>query len=370
LRWYLPDTDQHTIWLYTENVYPYFPSLSHIEIDRMLKFEGHRHRVDIMGGLTVNKTSFNAENLKAYLPYLTGDAYRPNNVYEGPGIGVGEKIFPIGMYGDDPVLGNDSITVQQQANLWVSWFKKFAPNVKYFWYLIDEPKPEQYSCIKQRHRWIENDTGIGKFMPLFTTTSYTPELKSIIKYWAGDDGLDFSMLSTIQKLGGYHGFYNGNRPRYGSIILEASAVDCRVNSWIMYKYGVNVWFIWNGTQWQYNHSGPKRDMYQRIYSNPFTYINNSMEWGNGDGIMFYPGNNPIYPDENFGLNQLFPSIRLQNMRRGQQDAAILELVDKKVGRNKVLGYINKIVPAALSEVPMDAATPWSLKGNDYDNVRL
>ena len=138
----------------------------------------------------------------------------------------------------------------------------------------------------------------------------------------------------------------------------------------MYKYGVNVWFIWNGTQWQHNHSGPKRDLYQRIYSNPLTYINNSMEWGNGDGIMFYPGNNPFYPDENFGLNQLFPSIRLQNMRRGQQDAAILELVEKKVGRNKVLEYINKVVPAALSEVPMDAATPWSLKGNDYDNVRL
>ena len=367
---YLPDTNQHTIWLYTENVYPYFPSLSHNEIDRMLKFEGHKHRVDIMGGFTVNKTSFNAENLKAYLPYLNGDAYRPNNGYEGPGIGVGEKIFPIGMYGDDPVMGNDSITVQQQANLWVSWFKKFAPNVQYFWYLIDEPKPEQYSFIKKRHRWIENDTGIGKFMPLFTTTSYTPELKSIIKYWAGYDGLDLSILPTIQKLGGDHWFYNGNRPRYGSIILEASAVDCRVNSWIMYKYGVNVWFIWNGTQWQHNHSGPKRDLYQRIYSNPLTYINNSMEWGNGDGIMFYPGNNPFYPDENFGLNQLFPSIRLQNMRRGQQDAAILELVEKKVGRNKVLEYINKVVPAALSEVPMDAATPWSLKGNDYDNVRL
>ncbi len=147
---YLPDTNAHTIWLYTENVYRYFPSLTHEQIDKMVKFEGHKHRIDVMGGFTVNKTPFNASNMLAYLPFLNGTAFTPKNDYQGPGIGVGEKIFPIGMYGDDPVMGNDSITVQQQANLWVNWFQHYAPSVKYFWYVTDEPQPDQYQWIKKR----------------------------------------------------------------------------------------------------------------------------------------------------------------------------------------------------------------------------
>jgi Domain of unknown function (DUF4091) len=78
---------------------------------------------------------------------------------------------------------------------------------------------------------------------------------------------------------------------------------------------------------------------------------------------------PFYPEEDRGLNQLFPSIRLKNIRRGQQDAAIMWLAEKKVGREKVLGIINKVVPKAMSEVDMKATVPWSERGNDYDRVR-
>ena len=61
---YLPDEDHSIVWLFTEDVYAYYPGLSEQEIDAMLKFEGHRHRIQVVGGFDVNKSSFNNESLK------------------------------------------------------------------------------------------------------------------------------------------------------------------------------------------------------------------------------------------------------------------------------------------------------------------
>jgi Domain of unknown function (DUF4091) len=365
---YLPDENHSTIWAYSNDISSYFPGLSQEKVDEMIKFEAHRHRVDMSGGFKVNDSFFREDSMDLYKPYLDGTAFTPANGYHGNGEGIGEKIFPIGMYGSD-VMGKTKTNVQQQADMWVDWFRKNAPSVTYFWYIIDEPGENIYPWIKERAEWIKTDPGPGKTLPIFTTRSYQLALTGAIDIWAGYDGVELNDLPAARKNGGDYWYYNGNRPRDGSIILEGAAVDFRVNSWIMYKYGINSWFIWHSTNWQHNGSGPKRHLHQNIFKDPLTFINNDMDFGNGDGILFYPGRMPFYPEEDRGLNQLFPSIRLKNIRRGQQDAAIMWLAEKKAGREKVLSIINKIVPKAMSEVDMKATVPWSERGNDYDRVR-
>ncbi|MEP6951622.1 MAG: hypothetical protein ABI863_20185 [Ginsengibacter sp.] len=365
---YLPDEDHSNVWLFTEDVYAYFPTLSKQQVDAMLKFEGHRHRIQVVGGSDVNQLSFNNESLVKYKSYLDGSAFTPANGYHGVGEGIGEKIFPIGMYGAR-VMGSTKDSVQQQANLWVQWFKKNAPRTTYFWYITDEPDSTKYAWIKERAGWIKSNPGPGKAMPVYSTTAYKKDLSGAIDIWAGYDGVDLTELPSIRKNGGDHWFYNGNRPRYGSLILEGAAVDFRVNSWILYKYGISTWFIWNGTHWQHNGQGPKKHLHQNMFVNPLTFINDRLEYGNGDGILFYPGHMPFYPEEDRGLNILLPSIRLKNIRRGQQDAAIMWMAENKAGRGKVISIINKVVPKALSEVSMKDRVQWSQRGNDYDKVR-
>ena len=70
------------------------------------------------------------------------------------------------------------------------------------------------------------------------------------------------------------------------------------------------------------------------------------------------------------MNRVFGSIRLKNIRRGQQDYEIMWLAEQKAGRERVLEIVRRVVPRAFSEVDMRAAVPWSQRGDDYDAARL
>lgn len=365
---YLPDENKTNIWLYTSSVYNYFPGMTPEMVDKILKFEGHRHRVDVVGGFGANLSPFDDDMMNKYKPWLDGSAYSKANGYWGPGQGNGEKHFIIGMYGSN-VLGNTKSEMQKQADNWVTWFKKHAPNTTYFWYITDEPPKERYPWIKERAEWIKSNPGPGRDLPLFTTTGYEEELANAIDYWSSGTGVELDHLETAQKNGGDYTFYNGYRPRYGSVILEGAAVDFRVNSWILYKYGINCHFIWHGTHWRHNGQGPKGNLHQNVFQNPLSFANfGQYSYGNGDGIIFYPGRMPFYPEEDRGLNALIPSIRLKNIRRGQQDALIFWMAEQKIGKAGVINIISKVVPRALSEVERNEPVPWSEHGDDYDKI--
>jgi len=64
-----------------------------------------------------------------------------------------------------------------------------------------------------------------------------------------------------------------------------------------------------------------------------------------------------------------PSIRLKNLRRGQQDAVIMKMAEQSAGRETVMKMINRIVPKAVSEVKMTDKVQWSESSTDYDQVR-
>ncbi len=369
LPFYMSDKNQSDIWMYSGNLKPYFPDMSQAEIDNMIKFEAHRHRINMEGGFEANRSVFDQNIMDKYKAYLDGSAFTPSNGYHGPGEGKGEKIFPIGMYGAD-VMGNTKDDIQKQSDLWVDWFRKNATDITYFWYIIDEPEDHKvFPWIKERTGWVKSNPGVGKSLPIFTTSHFQSELAGSIDIWAAFDGVDLNKLQAVRNTGGDYWFYNGNRPRTGSVILEGTAVDFRINSWILYKYGINEWFIWESTHWQHNHQGPKGNLHQNIFTNPLTFMNEKFEYGNGDGIVFYPGKMPFYPEQNRGLNELLPSIRLKNIRRGQQDAVIMQMVEQKIGREKVISIINKVLPKAMSEINMTDKVPWSENGNDYEKVR-
>ena len=306
---FLPDENHSNVWLFHNGatVKLYFPDLAQATVDTMLKHTAHRQRVELAGGFTPHFSQFDQEMMDAYRPYLDGSGFTSASGYEGPGQGEPEHIFPIGMYGSN-VMGDTQEQVQQQSDLWVDWFEANAPGVRYFWYLIDEPGSGVFDWVTERAGWIHDNPGSGKRLAVFTTREWTTEIDAAIDLWAGGHGMDLDKLAELKEQGEDHWFYNGSRPRYGSVILEAEAVDFRMNAWAKYIYQVNTWFLWHGTHWRHNSQGPRAHQHQNVFTDPVTFISGPNTFGNGDGIVLYPGNEPFYPDESRGVNRIFGSI--------------------------------------------------------------
>ena len=364
---YLPDENHSNLWLFNSSVENYFPELSAAEVERMLKDISHRHRIDLVGGSQAHKSRFDTKILEDYKPWLDGNAFTPENGYEGPGEGKGEKLFPVGMYGADVLDRESRESIQAQSDLWVEWFEKNAPGVKYFYYIIDEPGESQFSWIKSISAAIHENPGPGKRLPVFLTREYTEDIRESIDIWAGS--IDLEKREEVLKEGKDYWFYNGNRPFWGHTQMEVEPADLIVNSWIKYLYGISTWFIWESTHWDHNASGPKAHLHQRVFSNPLTYINWWWDYGNSDGVLYYPGRMPYYPDEDRGLDRILPSIRLKNIRRGQQDYELMWLAAQKAGKDKVLEIVRSIVPKAFSAVGKNDPVPWSEIGEDYALAR-
>jgi len=368
---YLPDENHSNVWVYNsgmKSLSAYFPGLSIQEIRRILKHEARRHRLELVGGFKAHQSVFNEDILLDYKPFLDGSAYTPASGYHGPGEGIGEKLFPVGMYGNR-VLGTTKEKMQEESDKWVRWFESNAPEVNYFKYMIDEPGPAQYSFINEQAGWIKSNPGPGKKMKLQVTTGYVDDLKEAIDIWDAYDGVELGRMDELKREGKDYWFYNGNRPRYGALILEGTAIDLRVNGWIKYLFNINTWFVWESTHWTHNGQGPKARLQQRIFNEPLTFMNEHLNWCNGDGVLFYPGRMPHQAEENRGINRIIPSIRLKNIRRGQQDYELLWLAEKKMGQDKTKSLARELVVKAMDEIDMDDKVYWPQNGDAYDAMR-
>jgi hypothetical protein len=88
--------------------------------------------------------------------------------------------------------------------------------------------------------------------------------------------------------------YNGTPPAAGSMVLDAAGPSLRTWGWIAQRYGVELWYAWEGTYFadRYNGGGPTD-----VLNDPLTFDQRrkrlrNPDWGNGDGVLFYPGPSP------------------------------------------------------------------------------
>ncbi|HEX6972546.1 MAG TPA: glycoside hydrolase domain-containing protein, partial [Limnochordia bacterium] len=266
------------------------------------------------------------------------------------------------------------------ADRWVSWFDALDWPGQYFLYLIDEPRPDKFPWIREQAAILKGHAGPGAHLPIFTTRNWTPELAGAIDIWCAGTGLDVAAKAERERLGERFWFYNGYRPAAGSVILEADAVDLRVNAWIKWRYRIDTWFLWEGTHWRHNHQGPRAHWHQNVFGYPVTFVQISerydpfvsergLAWGNGDGILFYPGREPFYPEQDRLINGPLSSIRMKNHRRGAQDHAYIHLAAERAGTAAVDAIVAAAVPRAMSEVSRDEPVTWPVDGDAWEGFR-
>ena len=323
----------------------------------------HRHRFDAVEYVDFMK-------MDSYLPYLTGEAYTPARGYTGPGEGIGHAVFGVDFYGAEERMKAGRDAFWKYSDRWMEWFRKNAPSVLPFLYLADEPRADMVPWVKKHAGWVHANPGPGRKLPVFVTTQPKPALEGAVDIWATvADQVKTGAIKSRRQKGQRWWFYNGMRPMSGAVPLDANAVDFRVQPWICRMFGVELWFYWEGTHWQHNHSGPRANKDQDVWEDPVTFSGGPDLEINGDGTLFYPGQDVKFPDQDRGIAGPISSIRMKNLRRGQQDVAYMELASRAGRRKEAQAIAKKLIPRAFDLAGADEQVSWPLDGSAWDEAR-
>ena len=167
--------------------------------------------------------------------------------------------------------------------------------------------------------------------------------------------------------------YNGGRPNGPALVIDAPATEARAMIWAAFKHDVDVYFYWHGVHWLHNRQkqGERR---QDVWANPITFDNRGQPhktdhgYINGDGVLMYPGEERIHPEEDRGIAGPISTVQLANLRRGLQDHQYLTLARKRGLDALVREVLQSVVPRVFSDA--GETVGFAESGNDYEAARL
>lgn len=373
----------------------------------------HRHKISMIDD-NAGYTVWSQMNPRpVWQPRLNGDLFTAANGYDGPGVGVGNGVFSIGNYGNWSWRGGTEQDMWTHTDAWEHWFQAIFPNVDRFLFLKDEPKINEmatadedptgtltgYQVVDQWSRWIAENPGPGRSLKSFSTLPVTDVAANMpnlsIACSALSQGNTEAWQTAVDNFKALPNrsfyMYNGKRPASGSFMIEDDGVSLRELAWGQYKKKVDRWFYWESTYYfdfQTRRNGTGENVGQNnLFHDARTFGQfSSMDpvWGqtgynysNGDGVLFYPGTDTVYPSDSYGVQGPIQSLRLKLWRRGIQDVDYLAMA-RVLNSSKVDEILNRVVPKALWEVGLtDPNDPnyvrtdisWSTNPEDWEAAR-
>jgi Domain of unknown function (DUF4091) len=326
----------------------------------------HRHKIAMIGdGSNIASDATTTDQPGAnFIARLRGSFFTAANGYDGPGVSVGNDVYSVQTYGI-PRSWKRKRTLQQHADGWANWFAVNAPTTEHFLYLIDESP--RYRQTERWAEWLKNDPGAGHGLlsmttiPLPDAVAHTPSVQVVASeaalgipdLWEGP-AAEYSYDPTRRFY-----LYNGIRPVAGTFVTEDDGVAPRVNAWIQFKKHVNRWFYWESTYYNDFQGGSgKLDVFQSAHTFG-TYSTDDLVQGqtgrnysNGDGVLFYPGTDTLFPADSYGVDGPFASLRMKEWRRGLQDYDYLTLASQ-VDPTAVANIVATVIPKVVWEVGVD-----------------
>ncbi len=328
----------------------------------------HRQRIEFVHG-------YNEASVRAHIGRFDGSDFTKAKGYEGPGEGVGNRIVPASFYGTGPGW-DERASAWRKADAWMTFLGATLPNARTFLYMPDEPYPRQYPEVVKLADNVHSNPGPGGKLPVFVTKHWVPELDSAIDIWcAGPQLFDVERAAKERARGRKYWTYNGGRPNGPTFVVDAPATDPRVIGWAAFKEGIELYFYWHGVHWKHN-SQKQGERKQNVWLNPITFDNRGQPnkpiddqgYLNGDGVLLFPGEDRIHPDQDRGIPGPVSSIQLANLRRGLQDHQYLTIARERGLGALVDKSLAAIVPRVFSEA--GATVGFAETGDAFEAARL
>jgi hypothetical protein len=298
--------------------------------------------------------SYDPASAQAAIDRFTGKDFTRERDYEGPGEGVGNHIVPRTFYGPGQLF-TDRAQAWRTADEWITFLDQHIPGAFTFLYMPDEPRRDKYPQILAIGENIHSNPGPGKKLKTFVTHAYAPELAPAIDVWCAVPWqYDLTRAASERAAGKEYWFYNGGRPAAGAIIIDSPATDARVAGWAAFKHHADGYFHWHAMHWRHNSQKKIGDRNQNVWVEPITFDNRSetkpdQGFINGDGVLVYPGEEKLHPDQDRGIAGPISTIQLANLRRGLQDHLLLTMAREKGLDEVVNRAVQRVVPRVLGD---------------------
>lgn len=351
----------------------------------------HRHRVSLIDS-DPGACSWDEDRPRpAWVPRLDGSLFTAAHGYAGPGVGTGNNVYSIGTYGSWGWQGEGAEAMRRHADAWEGWFAAHAPGTERFLYLADES--DDYPEIQRWAEWIETSPGPGRdllsmaTLPAPEARRHAPSLdvaasgSNVGKTREWQTAVDAYRAAPDKRFF----VYNGTRPVSGSFATEDDGVALRMLGWAQHKKGIDRWFFWESTYYNnFQADEGQTNVFRQAHTfgahSRFDSVLGETGWNynNGDGVLFYPGTDRVFPGESYGVAGPFASLRLKHWRRGIQDADYLQMA-AAVDPAAVEAIVDQQVPTVLWEYGVDDPDDptwvrtdirWSTDPDDWEAARL
>ena len=400
----LPDSPNSKTMLYSDSsdLSPRYGDAAALQAFQNEVLVAHRHRISMIDGDNMGAGWTVGAPAAQWLPFLDGSGFGVANGYAGPGAATGNGIFSIGTYGL-MTSGTTQSAFTTNLNNWEAWFEANSPSTERFVYLCDETACQTGTpSLSTQLGWWSAITGPGQNLHTMATQYLLDVAATVLSdptsSWAYSQG-------TSNRMNGYTAVdqnavdgvlameparrlfaYNGGRPGSGSFATEDAGVALRELPWGQYKKSIGRWFFWEATYYDnYQWTGAQTNLFTTAQTfGPAPQASLEQNYGmanfysNGDGVLFYPGTDLIYPASSYGISGPITSLRLKQWRRGIQDVDYLVMASQ-INQTAVQNLVSQMVPAALWE--NQCADPandcsyfvgpvtWSEKPDDWESAR-
>ncbi len=348
-----------------------------------------RHRLSLIDDLASPDVSPPDRPPGEWFPRLDGSLFTPERGYRGPGEGVGNGVFVVGLYGTWGWRGEDEEAMHRNTDSWQGFFDERFPGTTVYLYLIDE-SPD-YPQIEEWARQVDSGAGPGNKMLTLATLGIrdgverTPSLDVvgnafILASEATQSAIDSLLADPGKQLLLYHGY----RPAGGTYMIDDDGVALRVNPWAQRKLGVDRWFTWQSTYYtNFQHEQGPTDVFGSAHTfGSITGMDPALGetgvlYSNGDGVLFYPGTDTVFPERSFDVKGPFASLRMKHWRRGIQDVEYVALAER-LDPDATRAIVQRVIPKALWEYGVSNADDptfvytdisWSTDPDDWEAAR-
>ena len=328
----------------------------------------HRHRVELVH-------AYDEAQVERHRGRFDGSDFRAANGYEGPGESVGNTIVPASFYGPGPAFEQRE-SAWKRSDAWMGFLSRNLPNALTFLYLPDEPYPAQYPEVRRLAENVRSNPGPGGKLPLFLTKRIIPDFRGLVDIWSvPPQAFDITAAAAERAQGRRVSFYNGGRPQGPTPVIDAPATEARAIAWAAFKHDVDLYFYWHGVHWRHNRQ-KQGERKQDVWANPITFDNRGQPrkpiedqgWINGDGVLLYPGEEKVHPEEDRGLGGPIGTVQLANLRRGLQDHQYLTLARKVGLEAEVKTALAQVVPRVFSDA--GETVGFAETGETFEAARL